>query len=99
MSKPGTLTKARIVEAVVETNGYTQKKAFETIDIMLELIKRSLESGGDVLISGFGKFCVKNKKKRRGRKPATGTDMWLKPLKAVTFQCSGILRGKNNQRR
>jgi integration host factor subunit alpha len=54
-----TLTKARIAEAVVETNGYTQQKAHETIEILLELIKRSLESGDDVLISGFGKFCVK----------------------------------------
>jgi nucleoid DNA-binding protein len=45
MPKSGTLTKARIVEVVVETNGYTQKKAFETVKILLELIKRSLESG------------------------------------------------------
>ena len=99
MPKPGTLTKARIVEAVVETNGYTPKKAFETIDIVLELIKRSLETGGDVMISGFGKFCVRRKAKRRGRNPATGKDMWLKPRKVVTFQCSGILREKINQRR
>jgi integration host factor subunit alpha len=99
MPKPGTLTKAHIVEAVVETNGYIQKKAFETIDIMLELIKHSLETGGDVMISGFGKFCVKNKKKRRGRNPATGKDMIIGRLKAVTFQCSGILREKINQRR
>ena len=64
MLKPGTLTKARIVEAVVETNGYTQKKYFETVEIMLELIKRTLETGEDVLISGFGKFCVKKKAER-----------------------------------
>jgi hypothetical protein len=54
MPKTGTLTKARIVEAVKETNGYTQQKAFETVEIMLELIKRSLEVGEDVLISSFG---------------------------------------------
>ena len=99
MPLSGTLTKARIVEAVVETNEYTQKNAFETIDIMLELIKRSLESGGDVLISGFGKFCVKNKKKRRGRNPATGKDMIIGRRKVVTFRCSGILREKISQRR
>ncbi|MCP4194793.1 MAG: integration host factor subunit alpha, partial [Planctomycetaceae bacterium] len=72
MPKSGSLTKARIVESVVETNGYTHKKAFETVEIILELIKRSVENGEDVLISGFGKFCVKKKKKRRGRNPATG---------------------------
>ena len=96
MPKPGTLTKARIVEAVVETNGYTQQKAFETVEIMLELIKRSLESGDDVLISGFGKFCVKKKAERRGRNPATGMDMMLRPRKVVTFQSSGKLREKLN---
>jgi len=93
---PGTLTKARIVEAVIETNGYTQQKAHETIEILLELIKQSLASGDDVLISGFGKFCVKKKSERRGRNPATGTDMMLRSRKVVTFQCSGKLREKIN---
>ena len=94
MPLSGTLTKARIVEAVVETNGYTQQKAHETIEILLELIKRSLESGEDVLISGFGKFCVKNKKKRKGRNPATGKDLILAPRKVVTFKWSGKLNTK-----
>ena len=94
MPKTGTLTKARIIESVVETSGYTQKKAFETVEIMLELIKRSLEIGEDVLISGFGKFRVKKKTERRGRNPATGKDMMLPPRKVVTFQSSGILREK-----
>ena len=57
-----TLTKAHIINAVAESNGYTRKKSIETIETVLELIKRSLESGDDVLISGFGKFCVKNKR-------------------------------------
>jgi len=96
MPKNGTLIKARVVEAVVESNGYTQQKAFETVEIMLELIKRSLENGEDVLISGFGKFCVKKKAERRGRNPATGEDMMMAPRKVVTFQCSGKLREKIN---
>ena len=97
MPKTGTLTKARIVEAVVENNGYTQQKAFETVEIMMELIKRSLETGEDVLISNFGKFCVKKKAKRRGRNPATGKDLMLAPRKVVTFQSSRKLRGKVNR--
>ncbi len=97
MPKTGTLTKARIVEAIVETNGYTQQKAHETIEILLELIKRSLESGDDVLISGFGKFCVNQKRERRGRNPATGKDMMLAPRKTVTFRCSGKLKEKLNR--
>ena len=72
MSKPAALTKARIIESVVESNGYTIKKALETVEILLEPIKQSLVTGNDVLISGFGKFCVKQKAKRKGRNPVTG---------------------------
>jgi integration host factor subunit alpha len=97
MPKPGTLNKAQIIDGVSERNGFTRKKSIETIEILLELIKRSLESGDDVLISGFGKFCVKNKKKRRGRNPATGEDLMLTPRKVVTFQSSMKLREKLNR--
>ena len=94
MPKSGTLTKAHIFDAVAEANGFTRQKSIETVEILLELIKSNLESGNDVLISGFGKFCVKNKKKRRGRNPATGEDMMLKRRRVVTFKCSGVL-GRN----
>jgi integration host factor subunit alpha len=94
MPKPAALTKARIVDSALETNGYTPTKARETIKLMLELIKHSLESGDDVHITGFGKFCVK--KKRRGRNPATGNDMMLPPRKVVTFKSPKKLREKIN---
>jgi integration host factor subunit alpha len=70
-----TLTKAHIVEAVAEQNGYPKHQSSEMIETLLEIIKRTLESGEDVLVSGFGKFCVKTKHERRGRNPATGKDM------------------------
>ena len=98
MSKIGTLTKAQIIENIAETNGFTRIKSVETTEIMLELIKSTLASGEDVLVSGFGKFCVKKKSERRGRNPATGKDMMLPPRRVVTFQCSGKLREKINSR-
>ena len=61
MPKTAALTKARIVDSVVVTNGFTPVKARETIEIILKLLKQSLENCEDVLISGFGKFCVKKK--------------------------------------
>ena len=91
-----TLTKARFVEAVAEANGYTHKKSVETFETLLELIKSELESGQDVMISGFGKFCVKNKKKRKGRNPATGKDQIIAPRKVVAFKWSGKLKEKLN---
>ena len=99
MPKTRTLTKAQIIENVAEANGFSRIKSVETIEIMLELIKSTLASGEDVLISGFGKFCVKKKSERRGRNPATGQDMMLPPRKVVTFQCSGKLREKINAHR
>jgi len=91
-----TLKKADIVEAVAKQNGYTLNQSFEIVESLLEIIKSSLESGEDVLISGFGKFCVKEKKSRRGRNPATGDTMMLSPRKVVIFKCSGNLRDMIN---
>ena len=91
-----TLTKAHIVEAVAEASGYTRNKSFEIVEILFELIKAALESGDDVMISGFGRFCVKEKAKRRGRNPATGRDLILAPRKVVTFKWSGKLKEKLN---
>jgi integration host factor subunit alpha len=91
-----TLAKADLVDAVAEGNGFPRKKAFETVETLLEIIKKTLASGEDVLVSGFGKFCVKSKKERRGRNPATSADMMLAPRKVVTFRCSRMLRDKIN---
>jgi len=91
-----TLTKSDIVETVAETNGFTKKKSVETVETLLEIIKRTLETGEDVLVSGFGKFCVKAKRERKGRNPATGGTMMLPSRRVVTFRCSGKLRDKVN---
>ena len=91
-----TLTKANIVDAVAKQISYPKNQSSEMIENLLELIKRSLESGEDVLISRFGKFCVKEKHKRRGRNPSTGEDMMLEPRRVVTFNCSRKLRDKIN---
>ena len=91
-----TLTKADIVEAIVEQIGFTKNHSSEIVETLLEIIKKTLESGEDVLLSGFGKFCVKQKETRRGRNPATGKAMMLPPRKVVTFRCSGKLRDKIN---
>ena len=91
-----TLTKAHIVDAIADQIGYPKNHSSEIVETLLELIKSSLESGDDVLISGFGKFCVKEKRERRGRNPATGRDMILEPRKVVTFRSSGNLRKRIN---
>ena len=90
------LTKNDIVARVHEL-GFTKKKSVDIIESLLMIIKNNLEKSDDVLISGFGKFCVKKKNQRRGRNPATGDDLLLRERKVVTFKCSGKLRDKINK--
>jgi integration host factor subunit alpha len=66
------------------------------MESILETIKMTPESGEDVLISGFGKFCVKEKNERRGRNPHTGNDLMLGARRVVIFKCSPMLRDKVN---
>jgi len=90
------LTRDDIVEAVAEQVGFSKKQSVELVETLLELIKKTLESGEDVLVSGFGKFRVREKKERRGRNPATGDKMMLRPRRVVTFKWSGKLRRRLN---
>jgi integration host factor subunit alpha len=89
-----TLTKNDLVKALAKENGFQKKQSIEIVETLLEIIKSSLSSGDDVLISGFGKFSVREKRARRGRNPATGEDMKLAARRVVTFKCSGKLRDK-----
>ena len=91
-----TLTKAMIIDVIHNQLGYPKNKSAELLEILLETMKSTLEKGEDVLISGFGKFCVKDKQERRGRNPATGDDMILAERRVVTFRCSHLLRSKIN---
>jgi integration host factor subunit alpha len=91
------LTKNHIIDSIQNSLGYPRNKSVDLTETLLEIIKKNLENGEDIMISGFGKFCVKEKKQRRGRNPATGEDMMLDPRKVVTFTCSGKLREKINK--
>ena len=90
------LTKASIVESIHNQLGVPKKNCAELVETLLGIIKDQLTSGEDVLISGFGKFCVKDKQQRRGRNPATGEDMMLDKRRVVTFRCSSLLRNRIN---
>lgn len=86
------LTKAGIIEKVTQETGLTKNQSRHAVERVLEIMKGSYTSGEDVLISGLGKFCVREKSKRRGRNPATGDSLMLPARRVVTFKCSGKLR-------
>jgi integration host factor subunit alpha len=91
-----TLTKKDIVERLQADLGLPKSKSIEITECLLEQIKASLESGEDVLVTGFGKFCVKEKDQRKGRNPATGEEAILPPRRVVNFKCSGKLQKRIN---
>jgi integration host factor subunit alpha len=93
-----TLTKADLINSIYNQLDISKTKSAQLLEFLLEIIKTTLENGEDVLISGFGKFCVKEKNKRRGRNPQTGEDLMLHERRVVTFKCSGILRDKVNRK-
>jgi len=90
------LTKADIVQSIYIHCGCSKKESIELMQSILEEMKKALESGEDVLISGFGKFCVKEKSDGRGRNPTTGEDPGLGATRVVTFKCSSVLKQKIN---
>ncbi len=91
-----TLTKADLVQRVYETHDLTKTEAAEAVESFLRISKNCLVNGEDLLISGFGKFNVKEKAARRGRNPQTGDELILAARKVVTFKPSGILRKRIN---
>jgi integration host factor subunit alpha len=88
------ITKADIADSLSKELGMTKNRSFDVVETVLDLIKKNLAEGEDVLISGFGKFCVKDKKQRKGRNPQSGAEMTLAPRRVVTFRCSGKLKDK-----
>jgi integration host factor subunit alpha len=91
------LGKDHLINRLSSLNGFPKRTAAELLESLLELIKSTLESGEDVMISGFGKFRVKDKKNRWGRNPQTGNALILDARRVVTFKCSNVLRERMNR--
>jgi integration host factor subunit alpha len=90
------ITKAHLADSIHNQLGLPQNQSIQAVESILEIIKKTLENYEDVLITGFGKFYVKEKGERRGRNPATGEDLMLGSRRVVGFKCSGKLRERMN---
>ena len=90
------ITKTHLVDSIHNQLGLQKNQSIQAVESILEIIKKTLENGEDVLITRFGKFYVKEKRERRGRNPATGEDLMLGSRRVVGFKCSGKLREKVN---
>ena len=91
-----TVTKQQLIESIQNGTELSKKQSADLVESVIEHIAGSLENGEDVLISGFGKFQVKEKNSRNGRNPSTGEPMNIPARKVVTFKVSGNLKDKIN---
>jgi integration host factor subunit alpha len=91
-----TMTKIDIVESIYEKLSMPKKDCSRIIESVFDIIKSEFEKGSQVNISGFGKWSVKAKKKRKGRNPQTGESLTIDARKVVTFKPSAVLRAKVN---
>ena len=92
------LTKEKIVDSIYNQVGLSKNQSKGVVESLLDIIKQNLKKGENLLISGFGKFVVKDKAARRGRNPQTKEDLQLKARRVVVFRTSGVLRRKINQK-
>ena len=91
-----TITKADIVEKVYETIGFSKKEASELVELVFAELKRTLQSGEKVKISGFGNFVVRGKSERVGRNPQTGEQIKISARRVLTFRPSQVLKAMLN---
>lgn len=85
------------MEKLIDQYDWSRSEAAETIEALLEIIKETLASGEEIMLSGFGKFQVNEKAQRKGRNPATGKEMMIDKKRVVTFKCAGKLRDEINK--
>ena len=90
------LTRGNIIDSVRHKLKLTKSESVQVVESLLEIIKKTLANGEDLLITGFGKFRVRDKRKRKVRNPQTGKDMMMRSRRVVTFKCSGVLRDRIN---
>ena len=91
------LTKADISQKIANDCGFMKGEASEIIEKMLEIMKKNLIAGEDVMISGFGKLHVRSKRPRRGRNPQSGQEMVLDARRVVTWKYSPVLKKMVNK--
>jgi|UniRef100_A0A7V4G8Y4 integration host factor subunit alpha len=90
------LTKEKLISRLQTQVGLSKQESRAVVERVLDLIKQSLSAGEDLLISGFGKFSVRQKNARRGRNPQTKENLILRARKVVVFKTSGVLRHRIN---
>ncbi|MGV3069722.1 integration host factor subunit alpha [Proteus mirabilis] len=88
------LTKAEMAENLFEKLGVSKRDAKDLVEAFFEEVRRSLENGKQVKLSGFGNFDLRDKNQRPGRNPKTGEDIPITARRVVTFRPGQKLKSR-----
>jgi len=86
------MTKADLIDAIYEKVGLSKKESTQIVELIFELMRKSLETSQKVKISGFGNFNIRGKNIRRGRNPQTGDEIKISARSVLTFKASPVLK-------
>lgn len=86
------MNKKELVAAIADKAEITKVNAEVALSAIVEAISAELANGGDVAISGLGKFSVKDRAARTGRNPQTGETITIAASKAPAFKAAKALK-------
>ena len=89
------VTKAVISDSVRKKTGLTKSASIRLVNSIFDIMKVALSQGDEILISGFGKFCVREKE-IKGQVRLEGEDTARYLVKKIVFKCSPLFREKIN---
>jgi DNA-binding protein HU-beta len=90
------MTKQELAQKVADDTGIPQSQAKEVVDATFQAIADELAGGGEVAVSGFGKFSVSERSAREGRNPATGETIQISASKGARFAPASALKKQLN---
>lgn len=89
-----TLTKAELADHLYTALGLTKLVARDLVDLVFEEVRKALEQGQTVKLSGFGNFELRDKYPRPGRNPKTGEQKMVSARRVVTFKAGQKLKAQ-----
>ena len=92
------LTKSDLTNKIRSKVGLTSAESLTYVNSFFDLIKSEAEIDGQVKLTGFGSFLIKEKKRRKGRNPQTGEPIYISERKVLKFKSSVVLKSKINKK-
>src|SRR5947208_4884423 len=86
------MTKQEFVNRGAHASGITQGDAAKAVDSVLDTIEKTLQRGGEVSFTGFGKFSVADRGARQGVNPQTGERIQIAATRVPRFSAGSALK-------